>query len=96
VGPGLTRTAIKVSSGAAKNKILYQVTQTLAKRVRWYFARVVLERGSHSVEEHEELLDAIRRRDGERAAAIAGSHIERTRDAARSVVIGQQEPQPVT
>jgi len=73
---------------AAKNRTLYQVTQGLAKRVRWYFARVVFERGVHSVEEHEELLEAIRRRDRDRAAEIARVHIQRTQDAARSVVIG--------
>jgi DNA-binding GntR family transcriptional regulator len=72
---------------AAKNRTLQQVVQILAKRVRWYFARVALERGAHSVEEHEEVLDAIRRRDGDRAAAVTRAHIERTREAARSAVI---------
>jgi DNA-binding GntR family transcriptional regulator len=76
---------------AAKNKVLWEITEALAKRVRWYFGRVVLERGSHSVEEHEELLDAIRRRDRERAGATALTHIERTRDAAQNVVISAGE-----
>jgi DNA-binding GntR family transcriptional regulator len=80
---------------AAKNTVLLQVTQALAKRVRWYFARVAPERGLYSVVEHAELVDAIQGRDGDLAASIARAHIERTRDAARNVVIGSQS-QPVT
>jgi DNA-binding GntR family transcriptional regulator len=77
---------------AAKNRVLDQVTQSLAKRVRWYFGRVVLERGSYSVGEHEDLLEAIRLRDGDRAAKIAEAHVLRTQEAARSAVIGVDQP----
>jgi DNA-binding GntR family transcriptional regulator len=67
---------------ASGNAMLEALVQTLAKRVRWYFTRVAPVRAAHSVREHGELVQAIRRQDGARAAEIAAAHLERTRQAA--------------
>ena len=74
---------------ASGNALLETLVQTLAKRVRWYFAQVAPVRGVHSVREHGELLQAIRRGDGVRAAEIASAHTERTRRAASTAMKGR-------
>jgi DNA-binding GntR family transcriptional regulator len=71
---------------ASGNAMLETLVQTLAKRVRWYFAKVAPVRASHSVREHGELVQAIRHRDRDRAAEIARAHLERTRQAARTAM----------
>ena len=74
---------------ASGNALLETLVQTLAKRVRWYFAQVAPARAAHSVKEHGELLQAIRRGDGTKAAEIASAHIERTRRAASNAIQGR-------
>ncbi|MFL5799627.1 MAG: GntR family transcriptional regulator [Actinomycetota bacterium] len=71
---------------ASRNALLETLVQTLAKRVRWYFAQVAPVRAAHSVREHGDLLQAIRQGTGPRAAEIASAHIERTRSAASTAI----------
>jgi DNA-binding GntR family transcriptional regulator len=70
-----------IISAAADNEVLRGILDGLAKRVRFYFATVAPNRGRASVAEHAELVEALRRQDGARAAAIAREHVEHTRTA---------------
>jgi DNA-binding GntR family transcriptional regulator len=63
------------------NEVLAGLIARLDKRIRWYFARVVMSRGSNSWKEHAEIIDAIAAGDSDRAAEAMRSHAERTRFA---------------
>jgi DNA-binding GntR family transcriptional regulator len=62
---------------AAKNKALAGVHGTLAGRIRHarYLANMTHARWTKAVEEHEEILDALSRRDGPRLARILKAHL---------------------
>jgi DNA-binding GntR family transcriptional regulator len=63
----------------AGNAVLTELSEIVARRVRWYYRRVAPARGHESWSEHAALLDAIEARDEDEAAAIARAHTERTR-----------------
>jgi DNA-binding GntR family transcriptional regulator len=65
----------------SQNEVLAGLIARLDKRIRWYFARVVMSRGSNSWKEHAEIIDAIAAGDSDRAAEAMRSHAERTRFA---------------
>jgi DNA-binding GntR family transcriptional regulator len=65
----------------SENEVLAGLIARLDKRIRWYFARVVMSRGSNSWKEHAEIIDAIAAGDSDRAAEAMRSHAERTRFA---------------
>jgi DNA-binding GntR family transcriptional regulator len=73
---------------ASGNVVLGDLTDQLAKRIRWYFATVARTRGVHSAEEHSTILDAVRDGDARAAAKLTREHVTRTlslvRDALRS------------
>jgi DNA-binding GntR family transcriptional regulator len=75
---------------ASGNLVLADLTDQLAKRIRWYFATVAQSRATHSAEEHSEILAAITGGDGRTAARLAREHVTRTsglvRDALRSEI----------
>jgi DNA-binding GntR family transcriptional regulator len=63
------------------NRVLGEILGLLDKRLRWYFAPVVVQRGPHSWAEHTALVDAIAEGDVERAAETMRLHTEATRAA---------------
>lgn len=65
----------------ADNHALSDLFALLIKRIRWYFASVATVRGPHSWAEHRDLVDAIERRDPDRAAEIVRAHVDHTRTA---------------
>lgn len=62
---------------AARNETLVQTYRSLASRVRRsrYLANMSAERWQQAVNEHEDILDAIEARDGERLGAILKLHL---------------------
>jgi DNA-binding GntR family transcriptional regulator len=65
----------------AGNAVLTQLSEIVARRVRWYYRKVAPARGHESWSEHGELLAAIEAGDEDKAAALARVHTERTRTA---------------
>jgi DNA-binding GntR family transcriptional regulator len=63
------------------NRVLGEILALLDKRLRWYFAPVVVQRGPHSWSEHTALVDAIAGNDPEKAAEMMLQHTEATRAA---------------
>lgn len=68
------------------NAVLAKVLRGLSQRVRWYYSAVSNQRGTHSMEEHAELVEAIRAQDEERAVTLIRHHIETTREAVERLV----------
>ena len=64
-----------------ENEVLAGLIARLDKRIRWYFARVVMSRGSNSWKEHAEIVEAVAARDPKRASEAMRRHAERTRSA---------------
>jgi DNA-binding GntR family transcriptional regulator len=64
-----------------ENEVLAGLIARLDKRIRWYFARVVMSRGQNSWKEHAEIVDAIAAKDPDRASEAMRRHAERTRSA---------------
>jgi DNA-binding GntR family transcriptional regulator len=75
---------------ASANALLEGLTQSLAKRVRWYFAQLDPSRGADSVKEHSELFEAIKARHAARAAELASAHSNRTRQTAITAMNGRE------
>ena len=65
----------------AENEVLARLIAGLDKRIRWYFARVAMARGTNSWKEHAEIVEAILARDPDRASDAMRRHAERTRAA---------------
>ncbi len=65
----------------AGNQVLADILHRLDKRIRWYFAPVVMARGANSWKEHAAIVDALAARDSERAAEAMRTHTEATRSA---------------
>lgn len=63
------------------NVVLGEILGLLDKRLRWYFAPVVVQRGPHSWSEHTRLVDAIGANDPDLAAREMREHTEATRAA---------------
>jgi DNA-binding GntR family transcriptional regulator len=64
-----------------RNHVLAEVIARLDKRIRWYFAPVVTQRGRTSWEEHAELVEAVESGDPEWAAEVMRTHAEGTKSA---------------
>lgn len=62
--------------GAARNRILLDVIQHLWKRFVWEVNWILPGRAASSLDEHEAILAALRRGDGESAAALVRAHIQ--------------------
>jgi DNA-binding GntR family transcriptional regulator len=75
---------------ASGNALFESLTQSLAKRVRWYFAKLDPSRGTDSVNEHSELFEAIKAQEPARAAELASAHSERTRQTAITAMNGRE------
>lgn len=68
-------------SGCADNTVLSSFLASLDQRVRWYFTPLVRDRGAASWDEHDQIIDALQRRDAKRAGALMRRHTENTRAA---------------
>jgi len=80
---------------AAANPTLATMYRSLAIRVRRarYVANMSQERWQQAVDEHEEILDALERRDGGRLGEILRRHLENKFATVRQWVREQQETQ---
>jgi DNA-binding GntR family transcriptional regulator len=84
------------------NEVLAELIARLDKRIRWYFAPIVMSRGASSWKEHNEIVAAITARDPDRASAAMRTHADRTRSAyflekarvSRAASEDGQRPQP--
>jgi DNA-binding GntR family transcriptional regulator len=65
----------------AGNAVLAELSEIVARRVRWYYRRVAPARGRESWAEHAEILAAIEAGDEGKAADLTRMHTERTRSA---------------
>lgn len=68
---------------AAGNAVMASTLRGLGRRIRWYFAAVVVRRSPVSWHEHEEIVDALAAGDGSAAAEIMWRHIGHSRQALR-------------
>ncbi|GAA0536242.1 transcriptional regulator [Saccharopolyspora subtropica] len=62
------------------NKILNELAAQINRRVRWYHTPVARSRGRKAWDEHSALIDAISKKDAERAAQLMREHTEHTRE----------------
>jgi DNA-binding GntR family transcriptional regulator len=76
------------------NKVLLDFATQVDRRVQWYYTPVARQRGKRSWQEHQKLISAIEKGDGEQAAKIMREHTERTRQTYLSVRDKEVEPQP--
>lgn len=71
---------------AADNSVMSKMMVTLQRRIRWYFASVVVQRSGGSWDQHEAIYDAISSRDGKRAAELMAEHVSHTGIAIRAQI----------
>ena len=71
---------------ASHNDVLAATLTGLRLRVQWYFAEAPPRRTHHSIEEHLEIVDAIRDGDDERAAALGTNHVLDTLEVLRAQI----------
>ncbi len=86
---GLSTQFYSALGRAAHNSVLQATVASLQKRARFYFATVAKDLGRDWVHTHEELLDAVRRQDGDAAARISQHHIEETGHAVQKLLAAQ-------
>lgn len=65
----------------SRNPLLKQLTESLGKRMRWYFSPVATERAKGAWDEHEQLVDAIEARAKQKAKNLMRTHSRATLDA---------------
>jgi DNA-binding GntR family transcriptional regulator len=63
------------------NAVLAELSAVVGRRVRWYYRLVAPMREHESCVEHLAMVEAIDAGDGDQAAKVARSHVERTRSA---------------
>jgi DNA-binding GntR family transcriptional regulator len=80
---------------AARNRTLADLLERLAVHLRRYPATTYIRPGrwEEALEEHRQLLDAIRDQDPDAAAAVAAKHMWASRDVRLDMIReGQEEP----
>jgi DNA-binding GntR family transcriptional regulator len=65
----------------AGNAVLAELSAIVGRRARWYYRLVAPLREHESCAEHLAMVEAVESGDGEQAAKVARSHVERTRNA---------------
>src|SRR5215470_8606271 len=65
----------------AGNAVLAELSAVVGRRARWYYRLVAPVREHESCAEHLAMVEAVESGDGEQAAKVARSHVERTRNA---------------
>jgi DNA-binding GntR family transcriptional regulator len=75
---------------AAGNPVLVNQYSTLSVRIRRarYMANLSQARWDQAVAEHEEILDALRARDGERLGRLLRDHLLHKADVIKAVLLG--------
>lgn len=68
-------------AAVAGNAVLAELSEIVARRVRWHYRQVAPARGHESWSEHADMVAAIEAGDEDRAASLARVHTERTRTA---------------
>src|SRR5690348_6732897 len=63
------------------NAVLAELSAIVGRRARWYYRLVAPMREHESCAEHQAMVEAIEAGDGDQAAKVARSHVERTRNA---------------
>jgi DNA-binding GntR family transcriptional regulator len=63
------------------NAVLAELSAIVGRRARWYYRLVAPMREHESCVEHLAMVEAIEAADGDQAAKVARSHVERTRTA---------------
>lgn len=64
---------------SADNSLMASMLTALSKRIRWYFASVVVLRAPSSWHQHDNIYQALLARDGEAAARLMAQHVGETR-----------------
>lgn len=83
---------------AADNSVMASTLTALSRRIRWYFASVVVRRAPVSWSEHQDVFEALVARDGPTAGELMSTHVGQTRQALRFTSqdddeVGAGEPQ---
>ena len=82
---------------AAHNETLARMYRGLAGRVRRarYLANMSASRWAHAVEEHEAILDALARRDGQRLSHILKQHLKNKCETVKESLLTDGAPAPM-
>lgn len=77
---------------AARNPTLTQHQQMLSQRVRRarYMANMSAERWRRAMQEHEEIIDALAAREGQRLARILKGHLENKMETVKAALVAQE------
>jgi len=81
------RTLARIS----RNKILYEITESIEKKVIWHLSAVMASRAQDGWEEHHAILDALNQRDAQGCAAILTQHSSATLTAYIEWLASQEE-----
>ena len=71
---------------ATGNEVLREILERISRRVQWYFSTVTISRSTDSAKEHNELVEAIRKKNSKAAEHLMTSHVDRTEAAIESVL----------
>lgn len=82
-------------AACSQNTVLTGYLRDLSKRVRFYFLPTAMLRRSSSLAEHQGIVDAVRRRDGDLARALVRAHVADTRAAAARTTADGAVSRPV-
>lgn len=82
-------------AACSQNMVLTDYLRDLSKRVRFYFLPTAALRRSSSLAEHQGIVDAVRRRDGDLARALVREHVADTRAAAARTLADDGVNRPV-
>lgn len=75
------------------NKVLLETYRRLSDRVRYarYMANLSKERWDRAMKEHEQILDALTKRDGERLKALLAAHLTNKSDVIQDWLAGKEQ-----
>jgi DNA-binding GntR family transcriptional regulator len=76
---------------ASHNSVMSKLMVTLQRRIRWYFASVVVNRSEGSWDQHEAIYMAIKANDGQRAAELMAEHVRHTGLAIRDRISAEAD-----
>lgn len=68
---------------ASDNSVMSKLMVGLQRRIRWYFASVVVNRSGGSWDQHEAIYQALKSGNGEKAAELMAEHVRHTGIAIR-------------
>ncbi|MDT7711970.1 MAG: hypothetical protein QOG46_659, partial [Pseudonocardiales bacterium] len=82
-------------AACSQNTVLTDYLRDLSKRVRFYFLPTAALRRSNSLSEHQGIVNAVRRRDGDLARDLVRVHVADTRAAAARTMADGTVSRPV-